>query len=387
MKTRLLLTLTALLLALSSWADGTEIDGIYYNLYSSTKTASVTITGSTSDLGNSYTGSVTIPSIVTYGSTTYSVTSIEGYAFYKCTGLTSITIPNSVTSIGWDAFEYCSGLTSITIGNSVTSIGNFAFFRCTGLTSITIPNSVTTIGDAAFAYCSGLTSISIPSSVTSIGYGAFAGCTGLTSVKVEAGNKKYDSRDNCNAIIKTASNTLVAGCKTTTIPSSVTSIEYYVFEGCTSLTSITIPSSVTSIGGWTFAYCTGLTSITIPESVTSIGTEAFTGCTGLTSITACKMEPSEYNCSTSAFDDIPYSSVTLYVPAGSASAYKVLAPWSNFSNIVETDLTSIQTPTINSSETIVGYYNLQGQRIATPQRGQLVIVRYSDGTSRKMLVQ
>ena len=99
------------------------------------------------------------------------------------------------------------------------------------------------------------------------------------------------------------------------------------------------------------------------------------------------MEPSEYNCTTNAFGGVPYSSVTLYVPSGSASAYKALAPWSNFSsNIVETDLTSIQTPTISSSETIVGYYNLQGQRIAEPQHG-IVIVRYSDGTSRKMYVR
>ena len=98
------------------------------------------------------------------------------------------------------------------------------------------------------------------------------------------------------------------------------------------------------------------------------------------------MEPSEYNCSTYAFYDVPSSSVTLYVPAGSTSAYKALAPWRYFSNIVETDLTSIQTPTINSSSTIVGYYNLQGQRIAEPQHG-IVIVRYSDGTSRKMYVR
>ena len=98
------------------------------------------------------------------------------------------------------------------------------------------------------------------------------------------------------------------------------------------------------------------------------------------------MEPSEYNCSTIAFGGVPYSSVTLYVPAGSASAYKALEPWSNFSNIVETDLTGIQTPTISSSSTIVGYYNLQGQRIAEPQHG-IVIVRYSDGTSRKMYVR
>ena len=99
------------------------------------------------------------------------------------------------------------------------------------------------------------------------------------------------------------------------------------------------------------------------------------------------MEPSEYNCGTAAFNGVPYSSVTLYVPSGGASAYRALEPWSNFSNIVETDLTSIQTPTINSSETIVGYYNLQGQPIAEPQRGQFVIIRYSDGTSRKMYVR
>ena len=267
MKTRLLLTLTALLLALSSYAAGTEIDGIHYELNSSTKTASVTYTGSSGNYNPSstaYTGSITIPASVNYSGTTYSVTSIEYAAFRGCTGLTSITIPSSVTTIGNHAFEDCTGLTSITIPSSVTSIGDLAFDGCTGLTSITIPNSV-----------------------TSIGWGAFSGCTGLTSI---------------------------------TIPSSVTSIEDYAFSGCTGLTSITIPSSVTSIGDW-----------------------AFYDCTGLTSITACKMEPSEYNCSTIAFYDVPYSSVTLYVPVGSASAYRALAPWSNFSNIVETDLTSIQT--------------------------------------------
>ena len=298
MKTRLLLTLTALLLALSSWANGTEIDGIHYELDSSTKTASVTYTGSSSDSDNSYSGDITIPASVNYSGTTYSVTSIGNEAFLGCTGLTSITIPSSVTSIG-----------------------NWAFCRCSSLTSITIPNSVTSIGNYAFCECTGLTSIAIPSSVTSISYGAFADCSSLTSIKVEAGNTKYDSRDNCNAIIETASNTLVAGCKTTTIPESVTSIGDEAFYGCTGLTSITIPSSVKSIGDW-----------------------AFDGCTGLTSITACKMEPSEYNCSTIAFYNVPYSSVTLYVPSGSASAYKALAPWSKFSNIVETDLTSIQTP-------------------------------------------
>ncbi len=220
--------------------------------------------------------SVTIPN---------SVTSIDSYAFGGCSGLTSVTIPNSVTSIGSIAFGGCSGLTSITIPNSVTSIGYEAFRGCSGLTSVTIPNSVTSIGDAAFANCSGLTSITIPNSVTSIGYEAFQGCSGLTSLKVESGNTKYDSRDNCNAIIETATNTLICGCKETVIPNNVTSIGDMAFSGCSSLTSVTIPNSVTSIGFRAFVDCSGLTSVTIPNSVTSIGVAAFGNCSGLTSVT------------------------------------------------------------------------------------------------------
>ena len=197
---------------------------------------------------------------------------------------TSINIPEGVTSIGNSAFSGCSGLTSVTIPNTVTSIGNYAFYNCSGLTSITIPNTVTSIGYDAFSNCSGLTSVTIGNSVTSIGNSAFSGCTGLTSINVDAGNTKYDSRNNCNAIIETSSNTLIVGCKNTTIPNTVTSIDFGAFNGCSGLTSITIPNSVTSIGSDAFRGCTGLTSITIPNSVTSIGFVAFAGCTGLTSI-------------------------------------------------------------------------------------------------------
>ena len=214
-----------------------------------------------------------------------SVTSIGGSAFAGCTGLTSITIPDSVTSIGNWAFCGCTGLTSITIPDSVTSIDYGAFSGCTGLTSITIPDSVTSIGGSAFSDCTGLSSITIPDSVTSIGSYAFCDCTGLASITVSGGNKNYDSRNNCNGIIATASNTLISGCKNTDIPDSVTSINDYAFHGCTGLTSITIPDSVTDIGGSAFEGCTGLTSITIPDSVTNIGGFAFSGCTGLTSIT------------------------------------------------------------------------------------------------------
>ena len=227
---------------------------------------------------------VVISATVRYNGQTYTVKSISAGAFRDCTNLTSITIPNSVTSIGAYAFYGCTSLTSIMIPTSVTSIEPDVF-AYSGLTSITIPNSVTSIGEYAFERCTNLTSITISNSVTSIEYGAFEGCTSLTSINVGSGNTKYDSRDNCNAIIETATNTLIMGCKNTEIPNSVTSIGNSAFNWCASLTSIMIPTSVTSIGEYAFEGCTNLTSIAIPNSVTSIGNGAFVGCTNLTSIT------------------------------------------------------------------------------------------------------
>ena len=229
-------------------------------------------------------GAITIPSEIDGKP----VASIGNYAFEDCTGLTSITIPNSVTSIEDSAFKYCRGLTSITIPNSVTSIGYAAFEHCTGLTSITIPDSVTSIGDWAFNGCTGLTSITIPDSVTSIGSNAFEYCTGLTSINVASGNNCYS--DNNGVLFNKKKTELIRypeGKSQTsyTIPDSVTGIGDGAFWDCTGLTSITIPNSVTSIGNWAFFECTGLTSITIPNSVTSIGDGAFNSCTGLTSIT------------------------------------------------------------------------------------------------------
>ena len=129
-----------------------------------------------------------------------------------------VVIPEGVTEIGDWAFERCRSLSSITIPESVTEIGRDAFYYCSNLKSITIPEGVREIGRDAFRYCSSLTSITIPESVREIGEDAFYGCSSLTSILVDINNKKYDSRDNCNAIIETKNNKLVIGCKTTIIP-------------------------------------------------------------------------------------------------------------------------------------------------------------------------
>lgn len=147
-----------------------------------------------------------------------------------------------------------------------------------------IPEGTTKIEPKAFSGCTGLKSIVIPDSVTMIGDGAFECCTGLTSIVVSEGNKVYDSRDNCNSIIKTATNELIAGCNKTVIPDSVTEIGEKTFFGCTSLTSIVIPDSVTEIGNYAFRGCTGLKSIVIGNSVTEIGNWSFDRCTGLKTI-------------------------------------------------------------------------------------------------------
>jgi len=227
----------------------------------------ITITGCNKSAAN-----VVIPSKIK-GRT---VTSIDDDAFRGCSGLTSITIPDSVASIGDYAFNGCSSLTSITISDSVTSIGDGAFSGCSSLKSITIPDGVkSSIGSDMFRGCSSLTSITIPDSVTSIGYSAFSGCTGLTSVTIGNG-------------VTSIGGSAFSGCSSltsVTIPDSVTSISDSAFYGCGSLTSVTIPDSVTSIGDNAFADCKNLAKVTIPDSVTSIGDSAFSGCESLMRIT------------------------------------------------------------------------------------------------------
>ena len=242
---------------------------------------SITIPNSVTSIGYSaFKGCKNLTSITIPGS----VTSIGNSVFWGCKSLISITIPNSVTAIENSVFEGCSGLTSITLPHSVTSIGDSAFFGCKSLAFITIPNSVITLGEGAFRKCTGLTSITIPNSVENIGKSVFWECKRLTSIVIECGNKKYDSRNNCNAIIETVTNMLIAGCPTTIIPNNITSIGEYAFWSCSNLAFITIPNGITSIGRKAFYGCNSLSSITIPDSVTIIGNGAFEGCCNLTSI-------------------------------------------------------------------------------------------------------
>ena len=248
-------------------------------------------------------------------------------AFTDCSRLTSLTLPVGITSIGYDAFAYCSGLTSLTLPAGITSIGEYAFYGCSGLTSLTLPAGITSIGDDTFYGCSGLTSLTLPAGITSIGEYAFSGCSGLTSL---------------------------------TLPAGITSIDKYAFSGCSRLTSLTLPAGITSIGEFAFSYCSGLTSIYVyAEKVPRIGRYAFEGCAS--------------------------RKCTLYVPKGTYDNYR-LSEFGYFENIVEFDATGIDKTTTSTDVEEVSRYSLNGQRLAVPVKG-LNIVKYSDGSARKVVVK
>ena len=359
------LLLLALMLPATATAQFFEVDGIYYSINDDQVSVSVTyLKNSDGSSACPYSGDITIPETVNYLGTTYTVVSIGSWTFKGCPGLTSVTIPGSVTYIGGSAFEGCSGLTNATIGNSVTVIydyafrgcsgltsialpsslryiGNDSFIGCSGLTSITIPDSVTHIGIYAFSFCSNLAStIVIPASVISIGEGLFHYCTALPGIIVDSENPTYDSRNDCNAIIETSSNKLIAGCKSTVIPNTVKALGYGAFSGCTGLKNINIPNSVTHIGDFAFSLCEGLTGIAIPSSVTYIGGGAFYNCSGLADVYSHIADPSAISMGNVVFYQDPenYSSRTLHVPEGTVDAYQDDLRWSRFFEQIVDDL-------------------------------------------------
>ena len=371
MKTRFLTLVLTLLSTVGAWAYSFKVDGICYNFDSSNE---VYVTYERyPNYGNnpaytSLSGDITIPSSVSYNGQDYSVTGIGEEAFYRCSALTSVTIPNSVTSIENNAFYKCSALTSVTIPNSVTSIGSYAFAYCSALTSVTIPNSVTSIGSGAFKSCYALTSVTISNKVTSIESNTFSSCFALTSVTIpnSVTSLKYGVFQSCVSLssvtipssVKSIGKEVFIGCNVLTdvyyagsvadwcqiefeaytsnplfwnsnfyinnqlvtdlvIPDEVTTIKNYAFYGCSALTSVTIPNSVTSIGISAFYGCSALTSIIIPNNVTSIGRYAFYDCSSLSHIRCEAATPPTLN------DDVfgMTSFQLVFVPTGTATAY------------------------------------------------------------------
>ena len=374
----LLLTVLMSIVGAKTFAHDIEVknaDGItiYYNYINEGAELEVT---SPSSYWNEYRDNVVIPEEVTYMSITRKVTSIGDQAFYGCSYLTSVIIPNSVTSIGNHAFNGCSDLTSVTIGNGVTSIGHYAFTYCyhlkkvivkdiaawcgikfgvgsnplssanhlysdddTEITNLVIPNSVTSIGDYAFQGCEGLTSVNIPNSVTSIGNYAFSSCSGLISVTLD--------------------------CK---------EIKDW-FKYMTSIKEINIGNNVTSIGNDAFMGCSGLTSVTIPNSVTSIGSEAF-NCENLTTVVSLIENPFKiYGISTTnrVFSQNTFKKATLYVPTGKKEAYEATEGWRDFRNIVEGTPTGVTNITLDKETTNAPVYDLNGRRLTEPQKGINII--------------
>jgi len=333
-----------------------------------------------------------------------------------------------LTYIGNNDFYNCGKLRSIVIPCNVKSIEDGAFNKCSNLSKINIPDGVIYLGNSTFAGCISLTAITIPSSVISIDALTFVGCSGLNNIRVSSENEKYDSRDNCNAIIESASNVLIYGCKNSIVPSGVTSIGKQAFYRCSNLFSILIPASVTSIGQLAFSDCTGLTSVTFSSGITIIGSSAFQNCLSLTSITlpgsVTTIEKGAFaNCTSLTTVTIPASVSTiadysftgcvslvevvnkrqkpqvitdyvfggcyckLHVPPSSGSLYKAATGWKNFTIIEDaTDDMKEVKAVERESISISAILTPDGKHLTSCRPG-LNILYMSDGTTRKIIVK
>lgn len=301
-----------------------------------------------------------------------------GYNAFWATKITEVKIPATTTYIGRNAFAYCEQLRSISVDsknsaydsrnncnaliekatntlmrgcgttiipNTVQIIGQHAFAGCLNLSDASIPNSVTTIEDNAFSNCRALTSVVIPSSVTKLYQQSFSGCSSLKSIRVDENNRTYDSRNNCNAVIETATKTLMIGCQSTIIPKGITSIADRSFHSCEKLDSIKIPYGVTYIGEYAFYNCSGLVYVEIPNSVQTLRYGAFENCNNIQTVVSKIKDPEGMNQMEWAFSG-SYGSATLFVPNGTKQAYKNRYGWDNFYYIEEMIGDPLAAPTL-----------------------------------------
>lgn len=290
-----LLLIWCLLFPLSLWAYDVEIDGIYYNLHSKSKTATVT------QGDNYYSIKCTIPEFIEYSGETYTVTEIGLSAFGHSKNLTTVILPSSIVEIGEKAF-YLTSLTDINLPHGLIKIGDGAFSACRSLVSITIPNTVTHIGSQCFSMCESLTNVNLSTSLTELSASLFKDCKKL---------------------------------KTIIIPNSVKKIGFAVFSHCTSLEQITFPETIEKIDSKAFEYCTSLREIDIPSTITDLAYITgltFSFCSELTKFT-CRAEKVP-QANENMFESSGVEYATLYVPANAIEQYKKTAPWSYFGTIL-----------------------------------------------------
>lgn len=366
-------------------ASDTAVDGIYYDFDAATSSATVTYKGKCQCAGDTYAGDVVIPSSVVYEGKTYTVNAIGVSAFSSSRDLVSVSIPSSVElidmnafvacyklesvniarpsrlrTIGRHAFLACKNLKSIDIPASVESIGKYCFQLCeslanvtfeepssltviedyvfcrTGITNYYLPKSVTTISAVAFCQNPNMTEINLSASISSISQqNPFAYNTQVTRITVDPANKVYDSRNDCNAIIETKTNTLVAGSKASVIPASVTAIGRSAFNHVTDLTDAALPATIRTIGKYAYLGCNGLRSFFFPSTMISMADSVFQRVESLDSVVVMTQRP--FAIDESDFMPSVYETATLYVPAGTAPLYRAASVWSNFRNIVEMD--------------------------------------------------
>lgn len=391
--TKLLLTALPFFAAADIYAEDILVDGIYYNLNSTEKTAEVT-----SGKNRYSQKEVIIPEQVTSGGITYSVTKIGDEAFSNCNSIKSVTMPNSITSIGNAAFYCCGWLKTVNMSDAITEIGDRAFYEDTEITSISIPKTVSHIGSAAFQSCNGLTEVHITDLAAWCGI-EFLDVTSnpLLSSRYDTNFYLYLNGEKVTDLVIPESVTSIGNdafpcyrnLKSVTIPKSVTSIGEGAFYQCLGLTSIHIPESVISIGACAFMYCSELTSISISSTVTNIGTSAFYGCMKLNEISCHSDIPpvcGDYD-SPYMFTSTIYSTATLNVPLGAKEAYSQAAEWENFLNIKEVDFAAgINDITTDNNLEIKECYTIDGRKLAEPQRG-INIVRFSNGETKKVYIK